>query len=98
MAAKHARECSPLDGAVTMPQRGGRTSAAVATMRAVYAILEFPDGPALSVGYRSRAAAETALRRLLGDDSRYARYVVAEVDPVIPGPPVGAASGDGRTP
>jgi hypothetical protein len=65
-------------------------------MRAVFAILEFPDGPALSVGYRSRAAAESALRRLLGGDVRYARHVVAEVEPVTPRVPVAAAASEKR--
>jgi hypothetical protein len=80
-----------------MRQRCGGTSAAMATMRAVYAILEFPDGPALSVGYRSRAAAEAALRRLLGGDARYARYVVAEVETVTPKVPVAAGVGSGQS-
>jgi hypothetical protein len=65
---------------------------------AVYAILEFPDGPALSVGYRSRAAAEAALRRLLDGDARYARFVVAEVETVTPRAPVTAGTGTGRLP
>jgi hypothetical protein len=64
----------------------------------VFAILEYPDGPALSVGYRSRAAAETALRRLLGGDARYAGHVVAEVEPVTPKVPVAAASSSDRHP
>ena len=66
-------------------------------MRAVYAILEFPDGPALSVGYRSRAAAEAALRRLVGGDARYARCVVAEVETVTFQAPVAAGTGSGRS-
>lgn len=42
----------------------------------MYAILEFPDGPALSVGYRTLASAEAALDRLRSADSRYLASVV----------------------
>ncbi|MGH7749860.1 MAG: hypothetical protein ACREQ5_34600 [Candidatus Dormibacteria bacterium] len=43
----------------------------------MYAILEYPDGPALCVGYRTLAAAEAALDRLRSGDDRYAAHVVA---------------------
>lgn len=43
----------------------------------MYAILEYPDGPALCVGYRTLVAAVAALDRLRGDDDRYATHVVA---------------------
>jgi hypothetical protein len=67
-------------------------------MRAVYAILEFPDGPALSVGYRSLAAAETALRRLSSGDPRYAGHVVALVEPSTRRQPVAAVGTGTATP
>jgi hypothetical protein len=44
----------------------------------MFAILEYPHGPALCVGYRTRAAAVAALDRLRTDDSNYADHVVAE--------------------
>jgi hypothetical protein len=47
---------------------------------AMYAILEYPNGPAISVGYRTLAAAEAALDRLRGDDARYSSSVVASTD------------------
>jgi hypothetical protein len=49
----------------------------------VYAILEFPGGPALSVGYRRRATAETALERLRSADPRYSRHVVVALEPPV---------------
>ena len=42
----------------------------------MYSILEFPDGPALSVGYRTLASAEAALDRLRTADTRYLSSVV----------------------
>jgi len=44
----------------------------------MFAILEYPGGPALCVGYRTRAAALAALDRLRTDDRRYAEHVVVE--------------------
>jgi hypothetical protein len=44
----------------------------------VFAILEFPDGPALSVGYCSLSSAEAALGRLLATDTAYGDHVVVE--------------------
>ena len=46
----------------------------------MYAILEYPDGPALSVGYRTLSAAVAALDRLRTDDERYASFIVAPTD------------------
>jgi hypothetical protein len=44
----------------------------------MFAILESPDGPALCVGYRTLAAAITALDRLRESGSGYATHVVVE--------------------
>jgi hypothetical protein len=47
----------------------------------MFAILEFPDGPALCVGYRSLAAATAALDRLRATGAHYARHVVVRTSP-----------------
>ena len=44
----------------------------------MFAILESPDGPALCVGYRTLAAAVTALDRLRVSGSGYSTHVVVE--------------------
>lgn len=44
----------------------------------MFAILERPDGPALCVGYRTRAAAQAALERLRATGTGYAEHVVVE--------------------
>jgi hypothetical protein len=46
----------------------------------MYAILEYPHGPAICVGYRTLAAAEAALDRLRADDARYSSFIVARTD------------------
>jgi hypothetical protein len=43
----------------------------------MYAILEYQDGPALSVGYRTLASAVAALDRLRTVDVRYGAHVVS---------------------
>jgi hypothetical protein len=43
----------------------------------MYAILEYQDGPALCVGYRTLASAVAALDRLRTVDDRYCAHVVA---------------------
>jgi hypothetical protein len=45
-----------------------------------FAILEYPGGPALCVGYRTRASAVAALDRLRVTDSRHGDHVVAGTD------------------
>jgi hypothetical protein len=47
----------------------------------MFAILECPDGPALCVGYRTLAAAVTALDRLRESGGDYATHVVVETPP-----------------
>jgi hypothetical protein len=47
----------------------------------MFAILECPDGPALCVGYRTRAAAQAALERLRATGIRYAEHVVVQTAP-----------------
>jgi hypothetical protein len=42
----------------------------------MYAILEYPDGPALCVGYRTLASAVAALDRLRTVDARYCAHVI----------------------
>jgi hypothetical protein len=42
----------------------------------MFAILEAPDGPALSVGYRSLPSAVAALDRLRATGAQYASHVV----------------------
>jgi hypothetical protein len=46
----------------------------------MYAILEYPDGPAICVGYRTLASAVAARDRLRTDDERYASFIVAPTD------------------
>jgi hypothetical protein len=46
----------------------------------MYSILEFPDGPALCVGYRTLASAVAALDRLRSDDTSYRAHVVAATE------------------
>ena len=46
----------------------------------MYAILEYPEGPAICVGYRTLAAAVAALDRLRTDDDRYSSFIVAPTD------------------
>jgi hypothetical protein len=46
----------------------------------MYAIFEYPDGPALSVGYRTLASAVAALDRLRTDDDRYSDFIVAPTE------------------
>jgi hypothetical protein len=44
----------------------------------MFAILEFPDGPALCVGYRTRSSAVAALERLRATGSGYAEHIVVQ--------------------